>query len=133
IAIGIAAVVIARDYPMGTTLRMGPGSFPTALGAVLCAVGVYLVARGVRSVDPPRGCWSLRAPLLDPQPLRRYGLLVLRPGFVPALIVLIIGASAAGREFKLIEVVLLAIGLTAACVAVFVWALGLPYPLLAGF
>jgi putative tricarboxylic transport membrane protein len=52
---------------------------------------------------------------------------------VPALIVLIFGSASAGSEFKLIEVLLLAIGLTAFCVALFIWALGLPYPLLVGW
>ena len=28
-------VVIARDYPFGTALRMGPGYFPSVLGGVL--------------------------------------------------------------------------------------------------
>jgi len=133
IATGIAAIVIARDYPMGTALRMGPGYFPTALGAVLCAFGLYLAARGVRSSDTISGDWSLRALIIVPLSLVLFGLLIDRAGFIPALIVLIIGASAAGREFRLVEVVLLAIGLTAACVAVFIWGLGLPYPLLAGF
>ena len=38
IAIGAAAVMIARDYPFGTALRMGPGYFPTVLGGILVAV-----------------------------------------------------------------------------------------------
>src|SRR5262249_17286136 len=130
---GGAGVVIARDYPFGTALRMGPGYFPTVLGAVLCAFGLYLAARGVRSDDAISGDWSLRALIIVPLSLVLFGVLIDRAGFVPALIVLIIGASAAGREFKLVEVVLLAIGLPAAWVAVFIWGLGLPYPLLAGF
>ena len=56
-----------------------------------------------------------------------------RAGFVPALIVLIFGSAAAGTEFKLLVVLLLAIGLTAFCVALFIWGLGLPYPLLVGW
>ena len=35
IAIGAGAVYVARDYALGTTLRMGPGYFPTALGALI--------------------------------------------------------------------------------------------------
>ena len=54
-------------------------------------------------------------------------------GFIPALIVLIVGSAAAGTEFKLIEVLLLAVGLTAFSVALFIWGLGLPYPLLVGW
>ena len=54
-----------------------------------------------------------------------------RAGFVPALAVLVLGSAAAGGEFKLVEIVALAIVLTGLSVAVFVWGLGLPYPLFA--
>jgi hypothetical protein len=62
-----------------------------------------------------------------------FGLLVERAGFVPALVVLVVGSAAAGREFRLGEVVLLTAVLTALSVAVFAWGLGLPYPLFRGF
>jgi hypothetical protein len=52
-------------------------------------------------------------------------------GFVPALLVLIVGSAAAGSEFKLIEALLLAVGLTAFAVLLFIYGLGLPYPLIA--
>ena len=35
IAIGVAAAWIARDYPFGSTFRMGAGYFPSVLGGVL--------------------------------------------------------------------------------------------------
>jgi TctA family transporter len=44
--IGALAVALAHDYPIGTTMRMGPGYFPTALGAILFLFGVYVLARG---------------------------------------------------------------------------------------
>ena len=50
---------------------------------------------------------------------------------MPALAVLVLGSAAAGGEFKLVEIVALAIVLTGLSVAVFVWGLGLPYPLFA--
>ena len=133
IAIGAAAMVIARGYPMGTALRMGPGYFPTALGAVLCLFGLYLMVRGVRTSEMIEGNWSLRALAVLPLSLILFGALIDRAGFIPALIVLIIGSAAARQEFRLGEVGLLAIVLTLFCVAVFIWGLGLPYPLLAGF
>ena len=52
---------------------------------------------------------------------------------MPALLVLIVGSAAAGTEFRLIEVLLLAVALTAFSVALFIWGLGLPYPLLVGW
>lgn len=133
IAIGAAAMVIARGYPMGTALRMGPGYFPTALGAVLCLFGLYLVVRGVGTSEMIESDWSLRALVVLPLSLILFGVLIDRAGFIPALLVLIIGSAAARQEFRLGEVVLLAIVLTLFCVAVFIWGLGLPYPLLAGF
>jgi len=49
------------------------------------------------------------------------------------LTTLIFGSAAAGREFKFFEVSVLTVLLTALSVAVFIWGLGLPYPLIKGF
>ena len=132
IATGAGAVILARDYAFGTTLRMGPGYFPSVLGGVLVLFGLYVLAQGLRSNDRIAGHWSLRALIVLPLSLVLFGLLMERAGFVPALMVLIVGSAAAGNEFKLGEALLLAVGLTAFAVALFIWGLGLPYPLLAG-
>jgi hypothetical protein len=133
IAVGLSAIVLARGYAFGTMLRMGPGYFPSVLGGVLSAFGLYLLLRGVRSrVEVERG-WSLRALAVVPFALVLFGLLIERAGFVPALLVLIFGSAAASSEFRFGEVALLAAVLTLFSVAVFIWGLGLPYRLLAGF
>ena len=129
---GAAALWIARDYQFGTALRMGPGYFPSVLGGVLALFGFYLVIKGLRTKEPIEGGWSLRALVILPLSLVLFGVLMERAGFVPALATLIVAAAAAGRDFKLGEVALLAVVLTAACIAVFIWGLGLPYRLLAG-
>ena len=49
------------------------------------------------------------------------------------MMVLIFGSAMATTEFRLIEVLLFSAFLTALCVAVFIWGLGLPYPLIADF
>jgi hypothetical protein len=54
-------------------------------------------------------------------------------GFVPAMLVLIFASATATTEFKFVEVLLFSVGLTALSAAVFVWALGLPYPLFTAF
>jgi hypothetical protein len=133
IAIGIAAIFIAKDYPFGTALRMGPGYFPIMLGAILTLFGLYLVVQGIRSSETVEGNWSLRALVVVPLSLVLFGVLMDRAGFIPAIVVLIFGSAAAGTEFKLVEVALLTVVLTVFCTAVFIWGLGLPYPLLAGF
>ena len=133
IAIGIAAAVMARDYPFGTALRMGPGYFPTVLGGVLALFGLYLLVRSLRSSDVIAGSWSIRALVILPVAFVLFGVLMDRAGFIPALAVLIVGSAAAGPEFRLREVALLTAVLIVFCVVVFIWGLGLPYPLLAGF
>lgn len=129
IATGAGAVVIARDYKFGTATRMGPGYFPSVLGGALVLFGLYLVAQGLRSNEKIEGGWSLRGLIVLPLSLVLFGLLMDYTGFVPALMVLIVGSALAGSEFKLGEVLLLAVGLTAFAVALFIYGLGLPYPL----
>jgi hypothetical protein len=132
IAIGAAAVLIARDYPFGTALRMGPGYFPVILGALLILFGLAILAGGLRRGEQIAGSWSLRALVVLPLSLILFGVLMQYGGFVPAMLVLIVGSATASSEFRLVEVLLFALGLTALSVAVFVWALGLPYPLIVG-
>ena len=130
IAVGAAAILVSRDYPLGTMLRMGAGYFPTLLGGVLVLFGMHLLVKGLRSAERIEAGWSLRALIVLPLSLALFGFLMDRAGLVPALAALILGSAAAGREFRPLEVILLAAFLIAFSVAVFVWALGLPYPVL---
>jgi hypothetical protein len=133
IVTGAAAIIIARNYAFGTALRMGPGYFPSVLGAILILFGLYLLASGLRSNEKIVGGWSLRALVVLPLALVLFGLLMDYAGFVPALMVLIVGSALAGSEFRLIEVLVLAAGLTAFAVVLFIWGLGMPYPLFIGW
>ena len=112
---------------------MGPGYFPTVLGGLLILFGLYPLASGLRSGEKLEGAWSLRALIVLPLSLVLFGVLIDRAGFIPAMLVLIFGSALAGTEFRLVEVLLFSIFLTALCSVVFVWGLGLPYPLIAGF
>jgi putative tricarboxylic transport membrane protein len=132
IAIGAAAIFVARSYPFGTALRMGPGFFPVVLGGLLIVFGLAVLAIGLRKGESMAGSWSLRALIILPLSLILFGLLMEYAGFVPAMLVLIFGSATASTEFRFLEVLLFAAGLTALSVAVFVWALGLPYPLIVG-
>lgn len=130
-AFGAGAVVVARNYPLGTSLRMGAGFFPTMLGMVLVLFGAILAARSHTSTDRIDGNWSPRAFIVVPLAVAAFGFLLDRVGFAPALLVLLIGSAAAGSEFRLAEVLVMAVVLTVACSAVFVWGLGLPYRIIA--
>jgi Tripartite tricarboxylate transporter TctB family len=130
IALGGMTVLVSRAYPMGTMLRMGAGYFPTMLGGILVVFGLILLIKGVRSTDRIEPNWSPRALFVIPVALILFALLVERIGFVPSLLMLIVGSAAASSEFRLLEAVSVGAVLTTLCVAVFIWGLGLPYPLL---
>lgn len=133
IIIGASALFIARNYQFGTSLRMGPGYFPVILSAALVMFGVYFVLQSLRAGgEKLEGSWSLRALVVVPLSLVVFGLLIDRAGFVPAMLALIVISAAASKEIRPIETLLFSVFLTAMCVVVFIWALGLPYELIAG-
>ncbi len=130
LGIGAGAIFGARTYPFGNTLRMGPGYFPTMLGWILVAFGLYVMVRGLRSDLKVKGNWSVRALIVLPLSMVLFGVLMELAGFIPALTALIFVSVASGREFNFKEVLLLTIFLGVISIAMFIWGLGLPYPLL---
>ncbi|MBI2294806.1 MAG: tripartite tricarboxylate transporter TctB family protein [Betaproteobacteria bacterium] len=132
IAIGGLAVAIARDYPMGSAVRMGPGYFPTVLGGLLCLFGVYVLVRGLRSGEKFKGEWGWKPLALIALSIVLFGFLMDRLGIVPALVATFFVGAFAGREFRFTEVLLLTAVMGAFAVGVFVFGLKLPYPLFPG-
>lgn len=132
ILVGGSAVIIARDYPFGSALRMGPGYFPTVLGGILVVFGIWVLVQGLIKKEMVTRSISLRALIVLPLTALVFGYMMEHAGFVPALIVLCLMSAAASPEFKFIEQGILAAGLTILSVALFIYGLGLPYPLFGG-
>lgn len=130
---GAGAMFAARNYPFGTTLSMGPGYFPVVLSGILIVFGLYIMLRGLRKNEKIQGNWSVRALIVLPFSMVLFGILMDFAGFVPALIDLCFVSAASGREFKFKEVLLLTIFLGMLSVTMFIWGLGLPYPLINKF
>jgi hypothetical protein len=133
IAIGVASIIIARGYPFGSTMRMGPGYFPSLLGGILALFGIYVIVIGLRKGEKITVQCSTRALAVLPLSLVAFGVLMTYAGFIPAMAVLIFGSASAGRDFKFIEILLLTVILTSLSVVIFIWGLGLPYPLIKEF
>ncbi|MCL5808698.1 MAG: tripartite tricarboxylate transporter TctB family protein [Deltaproteobacteria bacterium] len=129
---GAGAMFVARNYPFGTSLHMGPGYFPMVLGGILIAFGIYVMLRGLRKNEKIQGNWSIRALVILPLSIVIFGVLMELAGFIPALAALVFISAASGREFRFVEVLLLTLFLGALSVALFIWGLGLPYPLIKG-
>lgn len=132
ITTGAASIFIARAYPFGSTMRMGPGYFPSMLGGILALFGIYVLIIGLRRGEKIALHCSTRALIVLPFSLVAFGVLMTHAGFIPAMTVLIFGSASAGRDFKFVEILLLTVILTGLSVALFIWGLGLPYPLIKG-
>jgi cytochrome bd-type quinol oxidase subunit 1 len=111
---------------------MGPGYFPIVLSGMMIAFGIAVMVMGVKNNEKMKGTWSFRALIVLPLATIAFGYMMEEVGFIPAMLVLIPFAAASGNEFKLVEIVLLTIGLTVLCTAMFIYGLGLPYPLIKG-
>ncbi len=128
--VGVGAIVIARGYNMGSSVRMGPGYFPTVLGALLLLIGVVSMLRAFsrrgEAIDP--FFWKGLALVLGSVVL--FGVLVRGAGLVPSLILMVLLSAWASDKFKLRTALILAAVSALFSALVFVKGLGLPLSLI---
>lgn len=117
------------QYKLGTAVRMGPGYFPTWIGALVALLGLVLVVRSLRLDGPPLPRMQLRPIVLILGASVAFGYLLKPLGLIIATLLLVIASAFGGHEFRWREVLPLAIGLAVFSFAVFVYGLGLPFPL----
>jgi putative tricarboxylic transport membrane protein len=127
---GLAAVLIARDYDMGTALKMGPAYFPTLLGWLLVVIGAISVIRGFIVRGTPIGGFAIKGLLMVVGATVLFGLIIRAAGMAIALPILVIFSAAASIRFNWKLTLLMAAGLTVFCVLVFIKGLGVPLPIL---
>ena len=130
VVLGVAFATGSLAYEIGSPLQMGPGYYPLVLGGLLVAFGSMIVVKGfIAGAGEPIGDVDWRAVALVTAALLFFGLTARGLGLIGALF----GASllgALGRSATSIrEVLLIAVGLTALSVVVFVVALQLRLPL----
>jgi uncharacterized membrane protein YfcA len=132
IALGAIFALVARNYPMGTAVRMGPAYFPTILGWLLVLLGIIVFVQSFITVDDekpkpmdPRARWWILGSVIA------FALLVgpFDLGLVPASLIIVVMSAFGGREFKWREAITSSVILTVACVAIFYYGLGLPFRL----
>lgn len=132
VAFGVAAIAIARDYPLGTAARMGPGYFPRLLGILLIVLGAALSLRALRGAGPPLPGWRWRPVGIVLLSVVAFGLVLTHAGLVLSTIALIVIASTASREYRFKESLVSAVLLAALAVGVFVLGLKLQLPIWPG-
>lgn len=131
ILIGLAAMYGGSRHPIGTLARMGPGFFPTAVGALLAVVGLLIAL----SASPEAGGGASH-PAFD---LRAWGGLVggvvafivfgEYGGLIPATFAIVFVSSLGDRNNTPRQAFWLALGMVVIAVVVFWWALQLQFSL----
>jgi putative tricarboxylic transport membrane protein len=129
IAFGLLAIIVARDYPMGTAMRMGPGYFPTYLGVLLIVVGIATGMRGIKTEGERVTALAWKPMVLLTLAFCLFGWGIDHLGFVPSLVVLIFVSALAGNRFRLFEVIPLTVVLVIVAVAIFIYGIDLPFQL----
>jgi hypothetical protein len=131
VLIGGAFAVGSLGYELGTLLRMGPGYFPLVVGAILAALGVAIVLKGVVAGEVLSfGVIPWRAIALISVALVFFGFTVRRLGFVPTSLVTAFATALASRRVSLLTAAAVAVGLTVASTLIFVVGLQLRIPLI---
>lgn len=132
LAFGVAAALIARDYPIGSAVRMGPGYFPLVLGCLLALIGLAIMLRGLLSAGPGLEPTFWRPLLLVLGAIGVFAASVETLGIAVAAALLVAIGATASPESKPRETLWLVAGLMAFTLAVFVFALKLPFKVLPG-
>ncbi len=135
---GIAFVVIGVAFGLNAwvTLRlgeansMGPGYFPVFLGLILVGLGTAIGLSAIGKAHEPFGAVSWRGTALVAVAIVFFAVTVRGLGMAPALSLATLAAALAYGRLSLSGSLLLAAGLSAFCVLLFLYVLQLPYPVI---
>jgi len=127
---GSSAIFIAREYGLGTGVKMGPAYFPTVLGGLLVCIGAISVIRSFIVSGPPIGAFAFKGMVLITLSVLLFGFAVRGAGLAVALPLLVVISASASTRFRWRPTILMAVGITIFCVLVFLKALGIPLPVI---
>jgi len=130
ITIGGFFAIFARDYPLGSAVRMGPAYFPTVVGWLLVGLGALVFLRSffMRGAEAPsKTHWRQLLFILGAVFL--FGFLLENAGMIISSFVLVFLSAMGGWDFRWKEQLLNALGMAAANVVIFDYGLGLPFKL----
>ncbi len=133
--IGLFFAIVATRYQYGTAAKMGPGYFPFWLGMLMAAMGLLVLIRsmGAKATIEAIPKFNFKVIGLITGSIILYGLLLPKMGFIVAVLVLVMIASSASKEFSWKVALINSVVLIAFTYSVFVLGLKLQFPLLPFF
>jgi hypothetical protein len=133
LAFGGAGMWMAKAFSFGTAARMGPAYFPTVIGGMLAAFGLFVAFRGLVVNGEGVGSFHLKTLFLILASIALFGLTLQYLGLFCAVLILVVIASMGGHEFRIREALIVSACLAAGSVVVFVFALKLQIPIWPSF
>lgn len=130
IAFGIAALILGRTNPVGTSSEMGSGYFPTLLGGLLICVGLIVTTLGLRRDGERVASWSAGACACICSAFVLFAVIIEWAGLLVTAPACMLIAALGGAPFRTWPQIVLAIAATLIAAAVFIWGLKIPIPLL---
>ncbi|MGX1788389.1 tripartite tricarboxylate transporter TctB family protein [Bosea sp. NPDC055332] len=125
-ALGIAALLIGRAYPVGSSLDMGPGYLPRVVAGALVLTGLVVMIRGMRLRAFRWPDFPLRAMGWIAAAILLFAGLVERTGLFLACLVCILVAALGDPQPRWREVPVVAVLFAGFCALLFGYLLKLP-------
>lgn len=129
VAIGATFWYGASSYQIGSAARMGPGWFPSVLGAIMTFLGVLIAALGLKNQSKWSATegigWTFRPVIILTAAVILFGFALPTLGMIIAIILLcfISGVAAHDKEYK--SLAMITVIMCIFCAAVFIWGLKL--------
>ncbi|MFZ4809380.1 MAG: tripartite tricarboxylate transporter TctB family protein [Hyphomicrobiaceae bacterium] len=130
LAIALFAFWGTWSLDLGTLRSIGPGMLPRATAILVAGFGILLIISSFATQGSPLDRWHIRGPffvlgaaLLFAWTVRPLGLIVAGP------LCLMFG-SMADKATRPVEIVIFAVVMTALCIGMFGFILGLPIPIM---
>lgn len=130
LALAAIAFTGTIDLTFGKMSGVGAGMMPRTASLVVAAFGVLLILQSIFVTGSPFERWSVRGPffvlgsaLIFAWTIRPLGLVVAGP-------ISVMFCALADRDSRPLEIVVYAVVLTAACIGMFHYLLGLPMPIM---
>jgi len=126
VAIGLLGLWLGRGLNVGTAAEMGEGYFPLLMCKILIGLGMLISANGLISPGNALERIQWRPLLLVSASVLLFAATLESLGVVAAIIAAVIVSNFAGEPARAKSVAALALVLSVAVLAIFVWGLGLP-------
>jgi hypothetical protein len=130
LAAGLVGWTLSLGLPIGDKFRMGAGYMPLALSVILSGLGALILVRGLISGGATAVAWQARPIAFVVISAVIFGLTIERTGLLLSVFLTTLAAAAALPEWRRLEALALAAGLSIFSVLLFVMLLRLPVPAL---